>query len=145
MLSRIVFSFIVSKWTCFLVNIIHDMYVSVLQVPLFSFLFFSFGNIPQLCSWIERRRREEGYRYPVAGINCLGSSQILHVDSDVVGYCVPQVEQIVRSSELDILRIQVVGVVRWYLGLGVVCTFGASVEGAGEAVHVPWLKFIAFG
>ena len=42
MLSRIVFSFIVSKWTCFLVNIIHDMYVSVLQVPLFSFLFFSF-------------------------------------------------------------------------------------------------------
>ena len=74
-------------------------------------------------------------------MNCLGSSQILHDDSLVVGYCVPQVEQMVRSRELDILGNGIVTVgevlVTFSLGEGVkyVGVLPLAVRGRRHMYH----------
>jgi hypothetical protein len=44
--------------------------------------------------------------YPVAGRYWRGSSQILQEDSEVVSYCVPQVEHIMRSNVSGMFAVQ---------------------------------------
>lgn len=44
--------------------------------------------------------------YPVGGRYWRGSSQILQEDSEVVSYCIPQVEHIMRSREAGMFAVQ---------------------------------------
>lgn len=44
--------------------------------------------------------------WPVGGRYWRGSSQILQEDSEVVSYCIPQVEHIMRSREAGMFAVQ---------------------------------------